>query len=874
MISSAILDWYYSRGCELMPARANDPRRPLAGWRTDQYTREQVELAASLGRGVLWRLSLHDFVIDVDLYKSGAAAMAARLDRDFLGSPSSVAPTVHTPRGGRHYYFRAPAGIDIRVHTEEYGPHVEFLSRGRYVVIAGSPHPGVPGVTYQFDYGSPLDQHLPICPIWLARKIELRRPEGLEQSESPMWSAATLGVVLAHLPSTAYGSHDAWYPILCAAHYATGGSVEGAEVFIDWSTSDPDYADAGAEIRRRWESLSISDKPIYITHSSLLKEVRTRVGYMPPDVQGAVDWTNKTIEVTHHPSMSAAPAVAGGTLPAQPPATPTPAIDATTPTPPTQQEPCAARIERITEKCDRLTEVSESWEIESAIEDLAHLDALQMARFIKRISLRTGVPAPEVRKRTLAKAADLYAAKKDLGRRARTENAESLANGGEDDQDPVPTDLGQYLAELVLQQYYGDGAHLVYTAEGQYWEYDHTHWVPRSEADVDGCINSAAVRLRAELSTAAGVSVSAMMSQAAHILRAMCARKGRDVFHEAPPSVINCQNGELWIDPKSGKPEFRRHSPKSGLRFCLGIDYDPSARCPIWLDAITGMFAPLGDPVAVAAHLMEMIGYTIQPTKNYAAWVMLYGTGNNGKSTVLDVMTALLGGSVVSVGLKELARDPHAYDSVAHRLAVLEDDLKKGTRLPDDILKKLSENKLLTANPKHRDKYSFVNTATAWVSTNHWPPTSDMSEGMKRRPCVFEFRRDFDRDGIVDPDLRKKIVDGELSGVLNTAIAGLMRLRARGRIERPADCEESRHTWLDGSNQMRRFIADRTMSDEASVSRVNDLFDLYSLWCDSEGIKRSYSRSGLIASLKTAGYVVQRVNRVDCVVGLRTVEEW
>ena len=48
-----------------------------------------------------------------------------------------------------------------------------------------------------------------------------------------------------------YGDHDSWLRVMMAAHAA--GIAQ--DVFIEWSTSDPQYADDAEIISRRWEVL-------------------------------------------------------------------------------------------------------------------------------------------------------------------------------------------------------------------------------------------------------------------------------------------------------------------------------------------------------------------------------------------------------------------------------------------------------------------------------------------------------------------------------------------------------------------------------------------------------------------------------------------
>ncbi len=96
-----------------------------------------------------------------------------------------------------------------------------------------------------------------------------------EATEPPAWQADRMSrrefeFYLSKLDVLEYGGdHDRWLELMMAAHAATGGA--GREEFVRWSTCDPEYADHGAEIRTRWNSLRTdggSTEATFYTHLS------------------------------------------------------------------------------------------------------------------------------------------------------------------------------------------------------------------------------------------------------------------------------------------------------------------------------------------------------------------------------------------------------------------------------------------------------------------------------------------------------------------------------------------------------------------------------------------------------------------------------
>jgi hypothetical protein len=69
-------------------------------------------------------------------------------------------------------------------------------------------------------------------------------------------------LALGGLDVTKFRNHDAWVRLMMAVHHATNGDAR--QEWVEWSTSDPEYADQAEIIGRRWDSLHAA-KPGGIT---------------------------------------------------------------------------------------------------------------------------------------------------------------------------------------------------------------------------------------------------------------------------------------------------------------------------------------------------------------------------------------------------------------------------------------------------------------------------------------------------------------------------------------------------------------------------------------------------------------------------------
>lgn len=81
-----------------------------------------------------------------------------------------------TPRGGKHYIFRAPTGMNIRSRTGQLAPNVDVRAEGGYILV---PPSIVGGKPYQFARGLELDRplaELPEPPAWLLAQLAESAP--------------------------------------------------------------------------------------------------------------------------------------------------------------------------------------------------------------------------------------------------------------------------------------------------------------------------------------------------------------------------------------------------------------------------------------------------------------------------------------------------------------------------------------------------------------------------------------------------------------------------------------------------------------------------------------------------------------------------
>ncbi len=241
-----------------------DGKRPLhANWTTREYNaRKVISLCIKEGRNLGHRIAADELVVDVDPRNGGGDGFNGLMAD--LGIDSSEWPRNITGSGGYHYFLRKPADVPILDTLKDY-PGVEFKSKDRQVVAAGSIHPDTKK-HYRFDDERPGMDEAPPCPKSLLKLIT--RPQRESDIEGGQYSIEQIVKMLDSLDVTDFKDESKWRTLMMAVHDASGG--EARQEFIDFSTGDADYADDADIIGRRWDSCH-TDKDSRITYRTLRK---------------------------------------------------------------------------------------------------------------------------------------------------------------------------------------------------------------------------------------------------------------------------------------------------------------------------------------------------------------------------------------------------------------------------------------------------------------------------------------------------------------------------------------------------------------------------------------------------------------------------
>lgn len=333
--------------------------------------------------------------------------------------------------------------------------------------------------------------------------------------------------------------------------------------------------------------------------------------------------------------------------------------------------------------------------------------------------------------------------------------------------------------------------------------------------------------------------------------------------------VYNVEKGEL----EPGNPDYF-------LVNQCPVHYDEDAECP----AIKEFLSDIVREEDLTA-LQEMMGYALLADQPFEKAWMLLGSGENGKSTFLNLLTQLIGEeNVVSPSLHRLMNNKYARATLYGKLANINADLSEQALQRTGVFKQLTGGDQIQAEEKYKPSFEFWNTATLIYAANKLPKTTDTTDAFFRRWIIIEFPYKFtdadDDHKDKDPNIADQLYqDEELSGLLNFALEGLHRVLDQEGFSDTRHMEEIKEEWLRRTNPLMAFTENYTTSDLDCVVPKAEFADAVREFCRDKGAQFPTNEQigqdlpGMVDAVTTVRPQINN-DRPNCWEGIRVTKEY
>lgn len=209
------------------------------------------------------------------------------------------------------------------------------------------------------------------------------------------------------------------------------------------------------------------------------------------------------------------------------------------------------------------------------------------------------------------------------------------------------------------------------------------------------------------------------------------------VFNKNPYNVV-FKNGTLNL--KNGKFENKFYKDDFNT-IVIPHNYIEDAEKPFNTFAFLNMIT---DNIEEIGFIFEWIGYLLVKSYPITKMLFLVGDGGNGKSTLIKLMTAVVGKDNTSaVSMKSLVNNRFQTALLYNKLFNTVADIGADFFDDNSILKALTGDDTITIERKGENGFPYLNFAKMTYSCNKLPKFKDTSGGLERRPIVLNLNKDF-----------------------------------------------------------------------------------------------------------------------------------
>lgn len=414
----------------------------------------------------------------------------------------------------------------------------------------------------------------------------------------------------------------------------------------------------------------------------------------------------------------------------------------------------------------------------------------------------------------------------------------------------VLSSLGETDADNALRFVRRFGDKVMWTPGGGWYVYNGSFWEPdelgnrtalaiktvtaiKSEAQYIAWSKAKINRKKFAKKSKSNAAIQTMLQLAQHELAV------KDDQLDADPFLLNVSNGTL--DLKLGV--LREHNPGDLMTRCLNVAYKKKAKSPLFRKFLKDISGGNKD---FERFLKKAVGYTLTGSVREQVLFFLLGPGDTGKSTLINLIRAMLKQYAVHVPTKtflvkqfnnEIPVD-EARMKGARMVTAIENNPNQ--QLDEAKVKAMTGGDRMTARLMRQNPFEFDPEFKLWIAANDLPKVRATDSSIWDRFIVLPFTHQKEESD-QDKDLPTKL-RGEFEAILAWSVRGTKLWLKEGLADKIL-FDGAKASWRKQSGTVLQFYQECCQAAPPSeVVQASVMFDRYKQWCLAAGEKPSSDR--------------------------------
>ncbi len=301
----------------------------------------------------------------------------------------------------------------------------------------------------------------------------------------------------------------------------------------------------------------------------------------------------------------------------------------------------------------------------------------------------------------------------------------------------------------------------------------------------------------------------------------------RKEFEVAEYKYIPLKNGVYNLETKQLLP----HDAKYRFLFQFPINYDPKADCIKTKSFLSQVLTP--DQIEI---VQEWLGYYFYRYYMFKKALILVGDGDTGKTTLLEVITHLLGRENISaVSLHKMSSDKFSAAHLYNKHGNLVDELSAQDIGDTGAFKVATGGGSVTGEYKFGNQFSFQNFSKYTFACNRIPDVTDFNDlAFFNRWIVVRFEKPIVNK--IPNFFLTLATEEERSGLFNYAMQGLERLLQQGEFSYKKNGIETKKEMMRSGSSIAMFCAEEIERKDGAEMTKEEMYEAYVRYCQKNDI--------------------------------------
>jgi putative DNA primase/helicase len=331
------------------------------------------------------------------------------------------------------------------------------------------------------------------------------------------------------------------------------------------------------------------------------------------------------------------------------------------------------------------------------------------------------------------------------------------------------------------------------------------------------------------------------------------------------PELLNTQNG--IVDLTTGK--LFPHQPDLRLTQITAVPYIPGD-CPQFKAFLNEIFA---HNTRLVGYLKRLLGYALLGHNRERIFVIFWGHGANGKSTLCNILEGVLGDYLREARPESFESQRPGEIRARNDLAALRaarvvtmGESREGAHFDAALIKQVTGGDPIVARFLFHEDFSFHPAFLPILRTNFKPhlPGGDPALWARIRLIPFTVQIPPERQ---NKNLADQILRSEGPGILAWLVEGCLEYQLGG-LQDPPEVLEATNQYREETDPIWAFIQECCVVGENEQEEAGKLYGAYQQWCGAQGVEAK-SLTAFGRALSNLGFDAYHDRKVRYRLGLR-----